>query len=296
MIDEQWLSGLKFIGPRGATVDGIAGIGSENIVFNATLPDGKRVVLKVRRYHLGFHIKELPLFLTGSPQYDIGRLNRKLLARVGDPLFDMMTSEYNRLYSSILAIMHKAKVPGLILSVMTPDSVETLPFILHTPGMQRRLRELAALTDSDEPKNPVITVNGPSFPFLGTRESIRDWAQESLESIERLWQTDPDIAPESLPENPLFVWGAAAMDGFITDDEMDDVATFVTEHYGPLASHPRAATFVSQANALANLLVQFLKENKVERFVKLCAKLGFLFQATDREGRVVADGFTELRR
>jgi hypothetical protein len=52
---------------------------------------------------------------------------------------------------------------------------------------------------------------------------------------------------------------------------------------------------VSQASALANLLAQFLKDSEVARFVKLCAKLGFVFQATDREGRVVADGFSELR-
>jgi hypothetical protein len=134
-----------------------------------------------------------------------------------------MTSEYDRLYSSILAIIHKAKVGGLVLSVMTPDSVETIPFILHTPGMKRRLGEMAAMTDSERPEDLIVKVNGPNFPIQGGRGQIRDWARESLEAIERLWQTSPDIAPESLPENPLFVWGVAAMDGFITDDEMDDV-------------------------------------------------------------------------
>jgi hypothetical protein len=296
MIDEDWLKNLKFTTTDGVAVDGVAGIGSENIVFNAMLPDGKRIVLKVRRFHLGFHIKELPIFLTGQPQYDIARLNRKLLARVGDTLFDSMTSEYDRLYSSILSIIHKAKVGGLILSVMTPDSVETIPFILHTPGMKRRLREIAALPESDEPSDFFVKVNGPNFPITGIRSSLREWAHESLESIDRLWQTNPDIDPESLPNNPLFVWGAAAMDGFITDQEMDAVAAFVKGHFGELAQHPRAATFVSQADAIANLLAQFLKDSEVARFVKLCAKLGFVFQATDRQGRVVADGLAELRR
>ena len=177
---------------------------------------------------------------------------------------------------------------------MTPDSVETIPFVLHTPGMKRRLGEMAAIADSDRPEDLIVKVNGPNFPILGMRSQIRDWARESLEAIERLWQTNPDIAPELLPENPLFIWGAAAMDGFITDDEMDDVVACVKEHFGS-PSHPRAATFVSQADAVANLLAQFLKDSEVTRFVKLCAKLGFVFQATDREGTVVADGFSELR-
>ena len=73
----------------------------------------------------------MPIFLTETPQYDIDRLNRKLLARVGDRLFDSMTKEYDRLYSSIIANLHNSDVGGLIMSVMTPDSIETLPFILH---------------------------------------------------------------------------------------------------------------------------------------------------------------------
>jgi hypothetical protein len=147
--------------------------------------DSKTVVLKVRRFHLCFH-KELPVFLTGKPQYDIARLNRKLLACVGDTLFDSMTSEYDRLYSSILSITHKAKVGGLVLSVMTPDSVETIPFILHTPGMKRHLKEIAAIPESDEPSDFIVRVNGPNFPITGLRSSLREPAHESLQSIERL--------------------------------------------------------------------------------------------------------------
>jgi hypothetical protein len=84
------------------------------------------------------------------------------------------------------------------------------------------------------------------------------------------------------------------MDGFVTDQEMDDVVAFVKSHFGELAQHP-CATFVSQADAIANLLDQFLKDSEVARFVKLCAKLGFVFLAADRQGRVVADGFARLR-
>lgn len=86
MIDEEWLNSLDFVGAGGLRFQGLAGLGSENVVFNATAPDGKKLVTKVRRHHLGFHIKEIPLFLSEKPLYDSNRVNKNCLAWLATPL------------------------------------------------------------------------------------------------------------------------------------------------------------------------------------------------------------------
>jgi hypothetical protein len=294
MIDETWLRDLQFDGPEGTRITGLLGLGSESVVFSALGPDGSEVALKVYRHHLGFHIRELPLFLTAKPSYDFDRLNQKLLRLLGNPLLDSMTQEYDRLYSSLISILKKFGVSGLIWSVMTPESTETLPFILHTPGMRRRLQDWASLPEEvQDAKEMILEVNGPSFPITVLRVELIHWAKETLQSIDDLWQVNPDLRPDKLPDNPLYVWGAAVMDGFFTEEELPRAANFLQKQFGPLPHHPQAATFIAQADALAHLLAQFLKESQVARFVKFCALAGFLFQVIDRNGNTVADGFQQ---
>jgi hypothetical protein len=112
MIDEEWLRELRFTTADGVRVTGLAGPGSGNVVLNGTLPNGERVVLKLRRHHLGFHIRELPPFLTGTPAYDVDRRNRKLVRLVGNPLLDEMTRDYDRLYSSVIKVLHEHGTNG----------------------------------------------------------------------------------------------------------------------------------------------------------------------------------------
>jgi len=162
---------------------------------------------------------------------------------------------------------------------------------------------MAALTEADDLDSspalsskkrrqiPLITVNGPEFAISDSRKHLIEWAQKTLAGIERLWQVNPDLQPDTLPENPLYVWGAAVMDGFFTDDQLSTAVAFLKQHFGELPEHPRVASLVAQADALAHLLAQFLDKSEVARFVKFCALMGFLFQVIDRKGNVVADGF-----
>src|SRR5262249_38978101 len=161
---------------------------------------------------------------------------------------------YDRLYSSLISILKEYGLSGLILSTMTPESTETLPFIVHTPGMKRRLGDWAALPEEAASlEEMILQVNGPNFPITAQRFELIRWARQTLEEIERLWLMNPDIHPETLPENPLYVWGAAAMDGFFTDEELPRAVAFIEEKFGRLTEHPRMTTFLAQAIAVAHL-------------------------------------------
>jgi hypothetical protein len=301
MIDEDWLASQRFTTPQGVEVVGLKGIGSEKVVFEGRLPDGRGVVLKTYKHHLGYHIRELPLVLTGDPRYNVERLNNKLLRLVGDRTFDGMTRELDRLYSCIIQTLFEDGVVGVISSSFSPDSVESIPFILHTPGTIRRLEEIAALADSaPDPQLPkgdpiqIASVNGANFPIMGFRSKLRSTAAELLRAVHQVPEVDPELEPDSLPENPLYVWGAAVMDGFFTDEELPIAVAFIRQHFGPLTDHPKLTTIIGQVDAIGCLLAQLLKKSGVERFVRFCAMNGLAIQVTDRRGSIVVDGLQML--
>ncbi|HVQ65045.1 MAG TPA: hypothetical protein VMT78_10945 [Terriglobia bacterium] len=292
MIDKEWLESLEFDGVGGMRVHELCGEGADNILFRATLPDGHEVVQKVRKHHLGFHIRELPLFLSDDkPLYDVGRVNQKLLLLLGNPLLDAMTCEYDRLYTSVISLLHKLGVHRLMLgsaldgmkaslSLRGVDSGEAIQFILGTQGTKRRIGDWAALPrDYKDAVEGLLTVNGPNFPFTTMRTQLIDWAGEMLDQVEALPKI---LRPSSLEENPIYVWGAAVMDGFFTDDELPTAVDFINEHFGPMRKHPKGVIFLGQAKMLAHLLGNFLKDSRVDRFAQFCAMLGFDLQLSKR--------------
>jgi hypothetical protein len=280
MIDEEWLAGLRFEGPGGAQVNGLAGVGSEKVVLRATMPDGREVALVSYRDRLGFHIREVPLFLSDNkPLYDLDRLNNKLLRLVGDPLLDEMTRDYDRLYGCLINVVHERGAPALLSSSSLKDleSTEAVPFILRTPGFLRRLRDWAALDrDVAYASLMILTVNGPSFPFTELRPRLIDWAAETLQEIESLPAV---LRPDDLPRNPLYVWGAAVTDSFFTDHELPQVVAFIEKNLGELRTHPDGVIFFEQARALSRLLMWYLQESEVERFTRFCHLIGFPIDA-----------------
>jgi hypothetical protein len=93
MIDQEWLNSLDCVSADAFRVKGLAGIGSEKVVLNATAPDGRAFVMPTCRNLLGYHIREISPNLSGKPSYDLNRLNRKIGQLVGDNTLDAMTSE-----------------------------------------------------------------------------------------------------------------------------------------------------------------------------------------------------------
>jgi hypothetical protein len=298
MIDEEWLKGLDFVSDTGMHIRGLAGVGANNVVFNADAPDGKKLVMKTRRHHLGFHIKEIPLLLSGTPRYDLDRVNRKLLKLIGNDDLDEMTAEYDRLFSALLKMFHGADrglgaeqmalLLPLICLKMTPSCPEALQFLLATRMTARRLEEIATLAPGDpgDWKTMFIEVNGENFKISGTHQELTTWAKGMIEVRERL-QPGAPLEPETLPENPLYVWGAAVMDGFFTDAELPEVVRFIEAKFGRLPSHPRVGVFLDQIVAIATALT-CLNYSEVARLVKLCGMLGFMFDIHDKDWKVVA--------
>jgi hypothetical protein len=300
VIDQEWLKNLDFVRPDGLHVKGLAGLGSEKVVLNATAPDGKELVLATYRHVLGYHIREIPMIISDKPMYDVNRLNRKLAQLVGDDTLDEMTSEYDRLFCSVIRILYnactknaesKANVPMVVTALslfLTPTEPEALRFLLATAMMKRRLQELASLKpDPNDAASMFVHVNGPNFPINALMDQVTEWAKSVLVYCAEAKDQAPS-EPESLSQNPLFVWGAAVMDGFFTDDELPAAAGFVKEKFGELPSHPRVGQFLEQIAAVAGLMACALKESGIRRLVKFCGMLGFMFDVHDGSGKVVA--------
>lgn len=300
MIDQEWLENLDFVRPDGLHIKGLAGIGSEKVVLKATAPDGKDLVLATYRHVLGYHIREIPMIISDKPMYDVNRLNRKLAQLLGDDTLDEMTSEYDRLFCSLIRILYnactqnaesKANVPmvvaglSLFLAPMEPDA---LRFLLVTPMMNRRLQELASLKpDPNDAASMFVHVNGPNFPIDALMDEVIEWAKTLLAYCSET-RTQAPSEPDTLSQNPLFVWGSAVMDGFFTDDELPAAVAFVNQKFGELPSHPRVSQFLEQITAVAGLMACTLEQSEVQRLVKLCGMLGFMFDVYDRSGKVVA--------
>ena len=106
-----------------------------------------------------------------------------------------------------------------------------------------------------------------------------------LNQIGALPFRDEQLSPETLLENPLYVWGAAVTDGFITDDEMPRAAAFVDAPFTGPGQPDVTWRFQIQALAVAHMLDHFLgglpadyqTDTHVERFVWFCELAGYGF-------------------
>jgi hypothetical protein len=90
------------------------------------------------------------------------------------------------------------------------------------------------------------------------------------------------------------IWGAAALDGFFTSEEMPKVATYLKGVYGPFVDRTDVLAVLGQAEAMASLIAQYLDKHSVARFVELCAHCGLVFQVQNQKGELVADGMKVL--
>lgn len=281
MIDEDWLKSLDFMGEGGLRFHGLAGIGASAITFIAYGEDGEKFAIKTRRHHLGFHIREIPLFMSGTPMYDVDRVNRKLSQLIGNDNFDEMTSEYDKLFDALVATFHNegnddpASVPSLGQQ-RTPRCPNAWPFLFGTPMMRRRLMDLLPVVEGYLPDDVGHNVDN----VIGSwkRKLVRTWGSLSMLA---------PLSPRTLSSNPLFLWGAAVMDGFFTDDELPRVVRFVETTMGRLKTSPQADLFLKQITAVAAALT-CVSNCEIDRLVKLCGLLGFHFDVHDQTGRLIA--------
>lgn len=291
MIDEEWLKSIRIETFSKGKVIGLLGHGAEYIVFKVAFPDGRELAMRVKGNHLGFYLKEIPPFMSPAPLYDVVRLNEKLATLVGNPLLDEMTDQYDLLYSLVQKLLYETSINKFVFSTINTDAAT---FILKSPGMTRRLQELATL--SIKKGNPFYRVNVRNeYAFDVETDDIRRWAKKALDDIQNLKPQNHPFNPETLAFNPLYAWGAAVMDGFFTDNEIPRAADIMNMKFGPLTSNPAASVYSFQIGAIADLFGQFLPKSPVQRLVIFCAKGGFLLQVVDGSGKVIADGFSVLK-
>lgn len=184
MIDIEWLRTVEFDTSFGH-VTGLAGIGSQLIVFNCrasgTDPKlGKDIVIKILNTpRLGFHIREIPPSLELKPTYNPARVNRKLLAQVGNPLYDSMVGTYNDLYEYFIATLWKGGLKALTSMIDDADTAAFVMYFLNTPALRRRLEDVAFM---DAAKNHwgTVTWNGIIRPIKESRTRVATWARSML--------------------------------------------------------------------------------------------------------------------
>lgn len=291
-IDQNWLETLSFDAIGGARVEGLAGLGTEKVVLNATMADGTKVVLPSQRSQLGFHIQEVPPIFTVRREYDLKRVNEKLLRLVNVRRFDTYSVWFNRLYCKMISIISDHGVPGVFLSNMAINSIESLPFLMATPPMRRRLEEITQWpVDPMDAGSRLPSVNGEEYLVLSvvTDDGVA-WANEALSKLDVNLFANEEASPSTLFQNPLVIWGAAAMEGFFGDDEMPAVANFIEETCGKLVGREDTYTLLLQAHMMANLCAQYRGDCPVERMVRLCTACGFRFDVHNMKGELIVDG------
>jgi hypothetical protein len=300
MIDPTWLETLSF--PiQGGKVTGLAGVGSENVVLKITTDTGNRMVVRCPKRMIAFHISEAPPTLSQCRLYSVADVNRKLRGLVGRRNFDTCSVHIDDLCSYVLKFFSEHGVGKFIFSNMQPDSVESIPFLLHMPPIRRKLEDWASrvVDDKEDPSSYMPAVNGETFPIrllVSSEEGcISTWVHEALEGLERLPEHNVELCADAIFDNPLVIWGAAAMEGFFSNEEMPAAGIFIEEAFGALPERDDIHTLMGQAQVLANLFAYYLPDASVDRFVRLCAACRVGIAARDRNGQIVADGIRMMR-
>jgi hypothetical protein len=205
-----------------------------------------------------------PASLAREPNESVERLNQRVQNLIGDVRFDAMSSTWNKLFAKLVETLRVGGVSGLQTDVWQPQAADNVPFILHTSAMRRRLLAIASSTetaDAEAARSLLFDITDVKF--------------------------DPQLAPESLPRNPLYVWGGAVLDGLFAEAELPMAAERVQEVMKDERHNPAPLTLIGQLVGLGHLVAQFVEEAPVERFVLFCSLAGYHFQIVSRERVVV---------
>lgn len=294
MIDPKWLETLTFPIDGGKVV-GLAGRGAHNVVLHAVMTDGSERAIRCPKQMISFHISEPPPWLVVGTPYSVKSVNQELRKFVGQRNFDTCSTYIDELCSLPLKIISEHGIGGFLFSNMRPESVVGLPFILHSPPIRRKLQEWADWVYEEEAIVPQMpSVNGEQYGvyLLVSRDEgcISKWVHDALKGLDRLPEYEQELKADTVFDNPLVIWGAAAMEGFFTDSEMREAAEFISMTFGRILERGDAGRLIGQVDVLANLFAQYLPDAPVDRFVRVSAACGVLIQARNKAGEIVADG------
>jgi hypothetical protein len=284
VIDVEWLRTVQFDTKYGH-VTGLAGIGSQFIVFNhrasgKDLKLGKDTVMKILNTpKLGFHIREIPPELELTPTYDAQRVNRKLRAHVGNPLYDSMVGPYNGLYEYIIAILREGGLTAVTSMIDDETSAAFFTYFLNTPGLHRRIEDVAFLDAAGDPRE-VVTWNGLLRAIEEPRETVSAWARSMLHELKSVHSLE-SFPPARLSENPYWIWGGAVLDGFFTSEEMADAVHFIADNFGALAVKDDGPRLRFEMMTFLSLLTLVANNDELQRLTEFCNLAGFQFVLPD---------------
>jgi hypothetical protein len=263
MIDADWLQGLRLELPGGYRIEG-GQVGGSWVVLKVVYPDGKPWAIRIPKtlFLFGSYIHEVPNWLAPSPQYDVDRLNRKLTNLLGDPQLDCFVDTYNTFFNSLLEGLHEAghsdldQLTGEWGGVGGKDeATRILRFLMQTPAVSHRLEDWATRAEAQR----------------------RAWAEQAQRSLARIGPGDPGLRPETLHDNPLFVWGGAVMAGFFTKREFRGAVSAVLDIMESV-QEDQARAFLDQTVALVCVLRDVVGTGSVSRFAAFCDATGFFSQ------------------
>jgi hypothetical protein len=271
MIDEDWLDQqLRFELPRGYRLDGCR-IGGSWVTLKVVYPNGEPWAVRLPREPFLFpsYIHEVPNWVAPSPKYDIGRLNRKLGSLLGDPELHILINCYGTLFSSVVESFREAGVSDFDqVTGETEEATQAIRFILQTPPVSYRLEDLSSRTNDPQ---------------------AREWAEDALKALSRMEPGDPQLRPESLLDNPLFVWGGAVMSGFFTRAELPHAVSEVVKHMDSVPEQ-HAQAFLQQTALVIEALKEIVGDGLGLRL--LCDATGlFPRQFSTEEERSAPDDF-----
>jgi hypothetical protein len=232
-VDHEWLEQIRTEIRDGYFIEG-AYVGGTNGVLKLVGPKGKAMALRFDRNLLLFpgYIREIPRWMSKRPQYDVDRLNRKLSGLLGDPNLHLLVKTYDSFFYSILASFREDGVVDLDqLQLGTEAQTVALQVVLKSPPIAYRLEQWC----SDE------------------REATRTWAHQARESIARIPDPGPTFAPDTLLDNPLFVWGGAVLEDYFEREQFAQLSDVLAPQFESV-SESQGQAFLTQMAIVATLM------------------------------------------
>ena len=270
MIDLNWINNLEIEFSNGLKIEKCLGIGADAIVFKA-IYEGQELALRVQKDNIGFVIREFPpMFINTKNTYDIIKLNLKLINLIGNPNIDRFSGCYNELCTIFVKTLIEDNTKKIMNTGDYLGFQDEIRFFINSYSIKERLNEIKKGASSSE--EYIYEFKNPYFNYIDSKDEIIRIISEALTEITSdFYVENLEMKSEVFYSNPLFVWGAAIMDGFITTkEEIDATISFINSKFGKLTDHLNIHYYLNYANFLATFIYNFTNKNQkeVEAFVK----------------------------
>lgn len=256
MIDKDWLDeSLRFPFPGGDCMAGVVGVGGFNIAIGYNASSGEQMVIKMDKnlFNFACYIHEVPNWIAPSPRYDVAQLNAKLSRALGDPLALLMIPSYAGLIENMIDWIWSNNWTDLEhIEGEIPETTELIQFVIRTPMFAYRLAEACDSTNRD----------------------VRMWAIQAADTLDRSDKVVGRLAPSTIADNPIILWGGAASHGYFTDEEFPLAVAAVESHLAR-QSADQAEIFCDQAGAILNVLTAFGDAGAGTGLALLCYAFGW---------------------